>query len=57
VAQVGAVSASGNASDAVEALTAFGYTKSEAALAVGRLDSSLPTETLIKEALKALAKF
>lgn len=57
VAQVGAVSASGNASDAVEALTAFGYTKSEAALVVGRLDSSLPTETLIKEALKALAKF
>jgi Holliday junction DNA helicase RuvA len=57
VAQVGAVSASGNASDAVEALTAFGYSKSEAALAVGRLDSSLPTETLIKEALKALAKF
>lgn len=57
VSAVGAVSASGNASDAVEALTAFGYSKSEASLAVGRLDSSLPAEVLIKEALKALAKF
>ena len=56
VVSVGAVNASGNAADAVEALTAFGYTKSEAALAVGRLDSALPTETLIKEALKALAR-
>jgi Holliday junction DNA helicase RuvA len=56
VASVGAVNASGNAADAVEALTTFGYSKSEAALAVGRLDSTLPTETLIKEALKALAR-
>ena len=55
VAAVGAVNASGNAADAVEALTAFGYSKSEASLAVGRLDGTLPTETLIKEALKALA--
>ncbi|MBR4868689.1 MAG: Holliday junction branch migration protein RuvA [Clostridia bacterium] len=56
VVAVGAANASGNAADAVEALTAFGYSKSEAALAVGRLDGTLPTETLIKEALKALAK-
>ncbi len=56
VAAVGAISASGNAADAVEALTAFGYSKSEASLAVGRLDATLPAETLIKEALKSLAK-
>ncbi len=56
VVAVGAVNASGNAADAVEALTAFGYSKSEASLAVGRLDGTLPTETLIKEALKALAR-
>ncbi len=56
VAAVGAANASGNAADAVEALTAFGYSKSEASLAVGRLDGTLPTETLIKEALKALSK-
>jgi len=57
VAAIGAANASGNAADAVEALTAFGYSKSEASLAVGRLDGTLPTEVLIKEALKSLAKF
>ncbi len=56
VMAVGAANASGNAADAVEALTAFGYSKSEASLAVGRLDGKLPTETLIKEALKALSR-
>ena len=56
VVAVGAANASGNAADAVEALTAFGYSKSEASLAVGRLDGTLPTEALIKEALKALAR-
>lgn len=56
MAAVGVANASGNAADAVEALTAFGYSKSEASLAVGRLDSTLATETLIKEALKALSK-
>ncbi len=56
VVAVGAANTSGNAADAVEALTAFGYSKSEASLAVGRLDGTLPTEALIKEALKALAR-
>ncbi len=56
VMAVGAANASGNAADAVEALTAFGYSKSEASLAVGRLDGKLPTEALIKEALKALSR-
>ena len=56
VAAAGAVSASSNASDAVMALVALGYSQGEASLAVGRLDSSLPTEMLIKQALRALSR-
>ncbi len=54
-----AVSANSNAntSDAVEALVALGYSQSEASVAIGRLDSGLPVETLIKEGLKSLSKF
>ncbi len=43
-------------SEAVEALVALGYSKGEASLAVARLDSSLSTDELIKQALKALAR-
>ena len=57
VAALSAVSANQNAADAVEALVSFGYGRSEASMAVGKLNSSLPTEELIKQALKALAKF
>lgn len=53
---VGAISASENAADAVVALEALGFQRSEASLAVGRLDSGLDTETLIKQALKLLSK-
>lgn len=45
-----------SSSEAVEALVALGYTKGEASLTVARLDSTLPTEELIKQALKALAR-
>lgn len=57
VQAVSAVSANTNASDAVEALVSFGYSRTEASVAVGRLDSSHSAEDLIKLALKALAKF
>ncbi len=57
VASVGAVSASKNAAEAVEALVSLGYSQSEASLAVGRLDSQLSVEELIRSALKAMAKF
>ncbi len=57
VQAVSGVSANTNAADAVEALVTFGYSRTEASVAVGRLDSSLATEELIKSALKALAKF
>ncbi len=57
IASVGAVSASKNAAEAVEALVSLGYSQSEASLAVGRLDSQLSVEELIRSALKAMAKF
>ena len=52
----GVVSAAGNAAEAVSALSVLGFTPGEASAAVGRLDSSLPVETLVRDALKQLAK-
>lgn len=49
--------ASSNAAAAVQALGALGYSPSEAAAAVGKIDSSLKTEEIIRLALKALARF
>lgn len=57
VPQGAAVSASSNAAAAVQALGALGYSPSEAAAAVGRIDSSLKTEEIIRLALKSLARF
>ena len=54
-ADVGVVSASQNAEQAVQALAVLGYTQSEAAQAVAKLDSGLPTEELIRLALKSMA--
>ena len=54
-ADVGVVSASQNAEQAVQALAVLGYTQSEAAQAVAKLDSGLPTEELIRLALKGMA--
>lgn len=51
-----AVSASSNASQAVDALTVLGFTAGEASAAVGKLDSSLSVEVLVRDALKMLAK-
>ena len=53
---VGVISAAGNATQAVEALTVLGFTAGEASAAVGKLDSSLPVETLVRDALKLLAR-
>ena len=52
----GAPSASGNAAQAVDALTVLGFSAGEASAVVGRLDSALPVETLVREALKQLAR-
>ena len=53
---VGNATVNGNSAEAVAALVTLGYTKSEASLAVGRLDQTLPAEELIKQALKTLAR-
>ena len=42
--------------EAVNALVALGYSKSEASIAVGKLDGKLGTEDMIKKALLLLAK-
>ena len=56
ITAVQTATASSNTSEAVEALVALGYTKGEASLTVARLDGNLPTDELIKQALKALAR-
>lgn len=45
-----------NSRDAIDALISLGFSRSEASIAVGRFDPSASTETLIKEALRILAK-
>lgn len=52
----GPVSAAGNAAEAVNALTVLGFSASEASAAVGKLDSALPTNELVRLALRALAR-
>ncbi|MBP9989427.1 MAG: Holliday junction branch migration protein RuvA [Ruminococcus sp.] len=43
-----------NCNEAIEGLIQLGYSRSEAAVAVGKLDSTLPVEELIRLALKSL---
>lgn len=50
-----AVNSGGDVAKAISALVALGYTQSQAAAAVSKLDSSLDTETLIKQGLKLIA--
>ena len=52
----GLAAADGNAAEAVSALPMLGYSQSEAAMAVSKLDGDLPVEELIKQALKQLAR-
>lgn len=47
--------ADSSSSEAVQALVVLGYTQSEAAQAVSKLDSSLPADELIKQGLRLLA--
>lgn len=56
VAAVGNAVNHNNSKEAIEALVSLGYTQSEASFAVSRLDSSLDTNVLIKQALKSLAR-
>lgn len=52
----GLAAADGNASEAVGALTMLGYSQSEAAIAVSKLDAALPVEDMIRQALKTLSR-
>lgn len=56
VAAVGNASVQSNTREAIAALVTLGFSQSEASLAVGRLDSTFSTESLIKEALKQLSR-
>ena len=53
---VGNAMANTSSKEAIEALTSLGYSQSEASMAVGRLDQTLNTNELIKQALKILAR-
>lgn len=46
----------GNAAEAVKALSVLGFSQSEAAAAVGKLDETQKTEDLVRQALRLLAK-
>ena len=50
-----AAASTGAMGDAIDALLALGYTQSEAAVALAKLDPEADVEELIKGALKALA--
>lgn len=52
----GAVPVGSNASEAVAAMVALGFSQSEASVAVARIDPSLPVESIIKSALRAMAE-
>ena len=56
VQAVGNATAHTSSREAIEALVSLGYSQSEASLAVGKLDQSLDTNDLIKQALKFLAR-
>jgi Holliday junction DNA helicase RuvA len=54
VAAIQSADTSADFSEAIEALIQLGYSRSEAAAAVSKLDKSLPVEELIRLALKSL---
>ncbi len=51
-----AAAANSATAEAVSALVSLGFTQTDASVAVGKLDKSLPVEALIKEALKQLSR-
>ena len=54
VSRTAAVS-TGNVSQAISALVALGYTQSQAAVAISKLDADLDVQSLIKQALRLIA--
>ena len=56
IVSVGNATKNTETAEAIEALCSLGYSQSEAAMAVGKLDPNLSAEQLIKLALKSLAR-
>lgn len=56
IIMAGNANTSTNTKEAIEALVSLGYSQSEASIAVGKLDISLSTDNLIRQALKTLAR-
>ncbi len=56
VSKVNSAVANTTSAEAIEALVSLGYSKSDAASAVGQLDITLSTDQLIKQALKVLSR-
>lgn len=56
IGAVGNAVANTNTKEAISALVSLGYSQSEASLVIGKLEPSLSTEDLIKQALKTLAR-
>ena len=52
---VAALAAAQGAGQAIAALVSLGYSQSEAALAVSKIDGTLPVEEIIKLALRSMA--
>ena len=55
ISSTAAAPAGGNIGQAISALVALGYTQSQAAIAISKLDADLDVQTLIKQALRLIA--
>lgn len=53
---IGGINASGNAAEAVGALTMLGFSAGEASAAVAKLDSDLSVEEMVRQALRSLGR-
>lgn len=56
VSGVQSINESSQSSEAVEALVALGYSQSDAAIAIGKMDKSLSVDEMIRQGLKQLAR-
>lgn len=56
VSGVQSINESSQSAEAVEALVALGYSQSDAAIAIGKMDKSLSVDEMIRQGLKQLAR-
>lgn len=55
IGDIPVIGEAGSGNEAVDALVSLGFTRSEASIAVGKLDQSLPIDELIKRALSGMS--